>query len=183
MYVHALAFTGNVLLVWGNRELVAWRLTEKRIVVSASADKRADRGNSIWTVSTSGLMFLVEGQTVAIKDDERNIIHVYHTGTGEVLAPAQVSPYPRARQYSPKEMYRCQHYLRYRNLLGPGIPSEGEWPIRSCSYLGRDANSDDPGENERSERLRTLSNTESHLLVGRTTSLGRLWERDDREHA
>ena len=44
-------------------------------------------------------------------------------------------------------------------------------PETSCLYLGRDVNSDDPGVNERSEWLRTLRNMESHLLVGRTTSL------------
>ena len=128
--VHALAFTDNVLLVWGNRRLVAWRLTEKGIVDGASADRRADRGDSIWTVSTSSPAFLVEDQTVAVKDDERNIIHVYDTGTGEVLAPAKVSSHPHARRYSPREMHRCQHYLHYRNLDEPGIgPSEDEWPI------------------------------------------------------
>ena len=129
MYVDKLAFTGNVLLVWGERELVAWRLTEKGIVYGASADGRSDRGDSIWTMSTSNPVFLVEDQTAAIEDNERNIIHVYHTGTGEVLAPAQVSPRPRACQYFSVEMYRCQHYLHYRNLLGPDIPFEDEWPI------------------------------------------------------
>ena len=45
-------------------------------------------------------------------------------------------------------------------------------PEASCSYLGRDVDSDDTGENERSERFRTLRNMESHLLVGRITSPG-----------
>ena len=129
MYVHALTLTGNVLLVWGDRELVAWRLTEKGIVDGASADRRADRGNSIWTVSTSSPTLLVEDQTVAIKDDERNTVHVYHTGTGEVLTPAQVSSHPHACQYSLMEVERYEHYLHYRNLLGPDIPFEDEWPI------------------------------------------------------
>ena len=134
MYVHALTLTGNVLLVWGDRELVAWRLTEKGIVDGASADRRADRGNSIWTVPTSSptftsLTLLVEDQTVAIKYGESNIIHVYHTGTGEVLAPAQVSPHPYAREYVLWDMYRCRHYPHHRDLNVPSIPSEDEWPV------------------------------------------------------
>ena len=129
MYVRMLAFTGNVLLVQGDRELVAWRLTEKGIVDDPSADRRADRGSSTWTVSTSRPTFLVEDQTVVIKDDKRNVIHIYHTGTGEVLAPARASPHHRTRQYSIREMHRCQHYLHYRNLDEPGILSEDEWPI------------------------------------------------------
>ena len=129
MYIHALAFTGNVLLVWGNRELVAWRLTEKGVVDGASADRRVSRGNSIWTVSISSPTFLVEDQTVVIMDEKTNVSHVYHTGTGEILAPVKASRHPRARQYSPMEMHHCQHYLHYRNLIGPGIPSEDEWPI------------------------------------------------------
>ena len=129
MYVQALTLTGNVLLVWGDHELVAWRLTEKGIVDGVSADRRADRGNSIWTVPTSSPTFLVEDQTVAIKDGESNIIHVYHTGTGEVLAPAQVSPHPYAREYTPWSMHPCQHYPYYRSLDLPSFPSKDEWPI------------------------------------------------------
>ena len=129
MYVHALTFTGDVLLVWSDRELVAWRLTEKGIVDGASADRRAGCCNSIWTVSTSSPAFLVKDQTVAIKDRKGNIIHVYHTGTGEALAPAQVSPHPRARQYSSWDMHRCQHYPRYHNLEKSILPSIGEWWI------------------------------------------------------
>ena len=133
MYVHALAFTGNVFLVWGDGELVAWRFTERGIVDGASVDRRADRSNSIWTVSTSSPTFFVEDQTVVIKDDEGNIIHVYHTGTGEILALAQVSPHPHARQYSPLGMQRCRHYLHYCDLVRSDIPSEGEWPITQAA--------------------------------------------------
>ena len=133
MYVHALAFTGNVFLVWGDGELVAWRFTERGIVDGASVDRRADRSNSIWTVSTSSPTFFVEDQTVVIKDDEGNIIHVYHTGTGEILALAQVSPDPHARQYSPLGMQRCRHYLHYCDLVKSDIPSEGEWPITQAA--------------------------------------------------
>ena len=135
MHVDTLAFTGNVLLVWDDCELVAWRLTEKGMVDGVSADRRADRGNSIWTAATSSPTFssptlLVVDQTVVIKYGESNIIHIYHTGTGEVLAPAQVSPHPYTREYIPWSMHRCQHYPHYRSLDAPIFPSEDEWPVR-----------------------------------------------------
>ena len=128
MDVHALAFTGNVLLVWG-RELVAWRLTEKGVVDGASADRRAGRGDSIWTVSTRCPWFSVEDQIAIIMDEKRGAIHIYHTGTGEALEPAQVSPHPRDCQYHVTQIQHCQHYLHYRNLYKQSIPPEDEWPV------------------------------------------------------
>ena len=127
MYIWTFALTGNVLLVWDCWELVAWRLTEKGTVDGISTDGRADRGDSIWTVSSTSLLFSVEDQTVVIEDNKRNLIKVYHTETGEVLEPAQASVHPRSHQYHLVEMQRCQHYSRYRNLHKQ--PSEDEWPV------------------------------------------------------
>ena len=95
MDVRELALTGNVLLVWGqDPELVAWRLTERGTVYGVSADRRASRGDSIWTVSDYCSSFSVEDQIVVIKDSEENVIRVYHTGTGDVLGPAQAPLHP-----------------------------------------------------------------------------------------
>ena len=129
MYVYLLAFTGNVLLVWDGCKLVAWRLTENGSVYGVSAERRAGQGDSIWTVSSPNLRFSVGDQAV-ITEGEEAVIHVYDTGTGEVLGPAQVSPHPRGHQYSVWEMEWCQHYPHYRNLDKQPIPSEDEWPVK-----------------------------------------------------
>ena len=130
MDVSGLALTGNVLLVWGqDPELVAWRLTERGTVYGVSADRRASRGDSIWTVSDYCSPFSVEDQIVVITDGEENVIRVYHTGTGDVLGPAQAPLHPRGPQYDNWKLGRCQHYPYYRNLDGESIPSEDEWPV------------------------------------------------------
>ena len=128
MDVLALALTGNVLLVWG-QELVAWRLTEKGIVDGASADRRAGRGDSIWTMSAHWSWFLVEGQNVFIQDGNGNIMYVYHTGTGDILGPAQIPPCPCSSLYNVWHIRCCHHYLHYRNLGRQSIPPEDEWPV------------------------------------------------------
>ena len=132
MNIYMVALAGSVLLVWGyhelDHELVAWRLTEKGVVCGVSAERRAGRGDSIWTVPTCGPELSIGDQTV-ITEGEETVIHVYDTGTGEVLDPAQASPHPRGRQYYFKQMEHCRHYPNYRNLDEQPIPSEGEWPV------------------------------------------------------
>ena len=128
MDVQALALTGNVLLVWG-QELVAWRLTEKGMVDGASADRRAGRGDSIWTMSTRWSWFSVEGQIVFIQDGNGNIMYVYHTGTGDILGPAQIPPRPCGLPYHVFQIECCHHYLHYRNFGRRSILSEDEWPV------------------------------------------------------
>ena len=128
MTIGTVALTGNVLLVCGSGELVAWRLTEKGMVNGVSADRMACRGDSIWIVSNPGPWFSVGDQTVVIEGMEVDV-RVYHTGTGEVLEPAQASPNARSRKYSFEEMQLCQHYPNYHNLDKQDIPSEDECPI------------------------------------------------------
>ena len=129
MDIWAFVLTGNVLLVWDGCELVAWRLTERGTVDGVSADRRAGRGDSIWTVLTNNSKISVEDQIVVIKDNKGNVIRVYHTGTGDVLGPAQAPLHPRGRQYRDWELRECQHYPHYRELDGWSIPSEDEWPV------------------------------------------------------
>ena len=128
MTIGALVLTGNVLLVWGSNELVAWRLTEKGMVNGVSADRRAGRDDSIWIVSNPGPQFSVGDQTMAIEGREVGVL-VYRTGTGEVLEPAQASLHPRDHQYSLWEMQHYQHYPNYRKLDMQDIPFEHECPI------------------------------------------------------
>ena len=55
------------------------------------ADRRTGRGDNIWTVSARDLTFLVEDQTVVIKQKEDNV-HLY----GEVSEPAKAPLYTAA---------------------------------------------------------------------------------------
>ena len=61
-----LALTGNVLLVVDSETIVAWRLTEGGLVDGVSGNRRASRGDSIWTKSMEGTVspkFAIEYQT------------------------------------------------------------------------------------------------------------------------
>jgi len=61
------ALTGNILLVQNHHGLTAWRLTSPGRV----------------------LKFLVKRETVVIKNEFGDVIHVYHQGAGEVLDPVR----------------------------------------------------------------------------------------------
>ena len=107
--IDRLALTGNVLLVLGSKKITAWRLKEEGVVDGVFADRRAGRGDSIWTVSLSyEPRFSVEDQTVTIREGGK-IIHVYRTETGEMLKPPQTSLYPH-RDYTIWDMLRGLHY-------------------------------------------------------------------------
>ena len=137
MEIDALALTGNVLFVWDGTDLVAWRLTEEGIVDGDFVDKMAGRSDSIWTVPTHDPMFSIEDQTVIIKEGEGNIVlHIYHTGTGEVLDQAQVPSHSCSRQYSPWDMLRGWHYPHYRNSEGRDILPEEDWPVSRPTSQG-----------------------------------------------
>ena len=109
-----LALTGNVLLTLGSEGIAAWRLTEEGAVDGVFANRRAGRGDSIWTVPCPYPKFTVEDQTVTIKR-AGTVIHAYHTGTGEVLEPVRTPPH-NYRDYSFECMLYGLHYLHYRRL-------------------------------------------------------------------
>ena len=114
MMIKSLALTGNVLLTLGSEGIAAWRLTEEGAVDGVFANRRAGRGDSIWTVPCPYPKFTVEDQTVTIKR-AGTVIHAYHTGTGEVLEPVRTPPH-NYRDYSFECMLHGLHYLRYRRL-------------------------------------------------------------------
>jgi hypothetical protein len=132
MEIYMLALTGNILLALDFATIVAWRLTEEGAVDGVFSDGRAGHSNSIWTVPVScTLEFSVKDKTVIIKE-KGEIIHIYHTETGEVLNPAQL--------HLPHSWYRLQdvlcgrHYLHYQKLNGYSACSEGGWPVSPTTF-------------------------------------------------
>lgn len=123
-----LGILNNALFVVGPETVVAWLLTEEGRVTGVFGDKRADRGNSIWTVSIprrqpKGLEFLIEGETGVIKSDG-DILHAYNTRTGEVLGPAQMPLRLNGPWYSILDITRGQHRC-YDGSMPPHVISRG----------------------------------------------------------
>ena len=56
--IEKLFLTGNVFLVAGSGEIVAWLLAEEGLVDGAIDDKRVGRGDSIWTIPISGFIWI-----------------------------------------------------------------------------------------------------------------------------
>ena len=129
MKIHTLALTGNILLVFGSEVIVAWRLTEEGGVVGLFPGRRAGRVDSIWAVPRPDhAMFSIEDQIVVVKYGEY-IIHTYHSGTGEVVECAQMTPRRPGPSYSPWDMCFGRHYPHYNRLGEWGTPSGGDWPV------------------------------------------------------
>ncbi|KAF9649401.1 hypothetical protein BDM02DRAFT_3186299 [Thelephora ganbajun] len=97
--IEELALAGNILLARGSKIIVTWRLTGEGIVDGVLPGGRAGRSNSIWTipVQSSWPCLYVRDQTAVICE-RGNVIHAYHTETGEVLEPVQ--PNSRGRYHS-----------------------------------------------------------------------------------
>lgn len=104
--VEGLTITGNVLLVVGSREAVAWLFTEEGLVCrldSVVVAGRANRGNSIWNTPLPqfvdcGLSFLVGDQVCAF-ERPGGLMFLYDSETGEVVrTPSKraISLRPRA---------------------------------------------------------------------------------------
>ena len=124
MSIGWLALTGNVLLVSDLTTIAVWRLTEEGAVDGVFINRRAGRGDSIWTVSTPGTpKFSVGDQTVAIKQDGK-VIRVYRTETGEVLKPTQTLLYHH--NYSSQDVMRGLHHPHYHDIK-PGSIMQGGW--------------------------------------------------------
>ena len=128
--IYAVAFTGNIILVLEKMyypTLVAWRLTEGGVVDGIFADRRAGRGDSIWTISvTASSWFSFEDQIVIIEEEKGNVVHAYHMGTGEVLEPTRASPHSYNRL---SDVMDGRHYFRYCELPKQGTPSKDDWPV------------------------------------------------------
>jgi len=131
MEIHGLVLTGNVLLVTGSDQVVAWLLTEEGLVGGIIGDSRVGYEDRIWNrwkpAPAWGIygswMFLVEGQ-VGVVGNGSHDLHVYHTETGKVLDPAQ------APQHFDDRWSTLAHswgYCSYKLSQG-NTPPEGRWP-------------------------------------------------------
>jgi hypothetical protein len=128
MEIEVLALTGNVLLALDFETIAAWLLTEEGAVDGVFGDRRAGHGDSIWTVPLSGIPeFSVEDQTAIIKEGG-NVIHVYHTETGEVLMPTQTPSQLPKHWYKPVDIYWGRHYPHHK-LGWDNTCSEGSWQV------------------------------------------------------
>jgi len=93
--ISAMVLTGNVLLVAGSGKIVVWLLTEEGMVDGIVGNTRADYNDSLWEITPKApyvswadgdgkLGFQVEDE-IAFIYLHGYTIHVYHTGTGEIL--------------------------------------------------------------------------------------------------
>ncbi|KAF9649442.1 YVTN repeat-like/Quino protein amine dehydrogenase [Thelephora ganbajun] len=115
-----LALTGNILLVRGSKTITAWRLAEEGVVGGIFSGGRARLGNSIWTIPVppdlprpyESPRLYVQDQTVAI-EQERNVIHAYHTETGEALEVVQLNPDCRYHGWGGISLNGVDHLRKY----------------------------------------------------------------------
>ena len=114
--IQGLVLVGNVLVVAGSRETVAWLLTEEGLVDGVIGDRRVVRSDSIWTTSQQKYLRRsgAEGQ-VGVLVLHTDALHAYHTETGEVLDPTQI----------PEEDDSDLSY--YNNIPRCNTPSEDRW--------------------------------------------------------
>ena len=137
MRIEMFALTGNVLLVAGSKTIAAWQVAEKG-VVGFFGNGTASHHNRIWTIQQPPTqLFVVEDQTVTICDKvEKKPLHVYHTGTGEVLKPTQALP-PNAETWTLHSLHYGYHYPNHQEPLdrdsdSPSLvstPPNGWWFI------------------------------------------------------
>ena len=129
MTIDGMVLTGNVLLVAGSENLVAWLLTEEGLVDGVIGDGRVGRSDSIWTISQSSqpLVFRVEGQVGFIKSNGV-VTHIYHTETGDVLHSSQApSYYSFFGWYSLNGTFCGEDYLRRCDFSQCSIPLKDRW--------------------------------------------------------
>jgi len=137
MDIQGLVLTGNILSVLSPGALTAWRLTNEGSVDGILRGQEAGHHDSIWTVPLSlGQVFTLKDQTVTTKDwEDGNIVHAYHSVTGELLEPAQphYDTLPSGtRWYSNWEMSIGRHYLHYHRL-DKRVPLESDWQVSAAT--------------------------------------------------
>ena len=133
--IKGFALTGNVLLVLGRVEVVAWLITE-----GAVSSGKAHLNTKIWAMKPSDLRhgprLSVEGHIGVIAPGEGSSSYfTYHTETGEILQPDQArqsfnGPWKFLKD-PPTDRDHGIHNLSQFNTL-PG----GDWPTSKITLSG-----------------------------------------------
>ena len=127
--IEGLVITGNVLLVVGSGQLIAWLLTEHGLVDGVIGDRRVDRSDSIWAITSQSDLgplwrFDIEGQVGFIMLPG-NAPHIYDTETGEVLPTKEPRDLQDANRLDMPNWGR--DYLRFHNLHQGDTPPGDNW--------------------------------------------------------
>ena len=111
--IESLALTGNVLLVWDSKTIMAWQLTKEGAVAGVSANERAGPGNAIWIILLSRPEFRFWDKVVTIRgtDAEGDVFHCYHPESGEVLELSQGIPLESGHWFSQWDIRDGRHNL------------------------------------------------------------------------
>ena len=112
---------------------MAWRLTEEGVVDGVFGNRRAGRGDIIWTITPpiggiASLEFSVEGQAGFISLN-KSFIYAFHTGTGEGVEHIPEPLQPPSRWYNLEDTSRGRYHLRYDESSRHDVRSEEIWPI------------------------------------------------------
>ena len=139
--IDGLLISGNVLLVIGSGQVVAWLLEKEGL---ASGDRRFKDDDHIWAVSLTPpdhgdktlptsllqpkpkLKFHVEGQIGVIDRGEIGLFF-YNTETGEVLPSTQTPLSLSGPGYDPSDRLCGRHHRHYHNLSQHHTPPRGSW--------------------------------------------------------
>ena len=132
MAIEGLVLTGNVLLVAGSGQVIAWLLTGEGLV-DGIGNGRVGRGDSIWIIWGSPTellvhdlwMFLVEGQ-VGVIGISVHYLRVYHTETGKILHLARAPQNFGDRWRALGEVF-CSWGYPPHTLSQDNAPPEGMW--------------------------------------------------------
>ena len=122
--IQGLILRGNVLVVGGARETVAWLLTEEGLVDGVVGDRRVVRSDSIWTTSQhKGPSRFLDWDQIGILVLHTNAWYIYDTETGEVLDPTQIA----------EDDYGFRSY--YNNTPQRNTPPEDRWQTSRGTLL------------------------------------------------
>ena len=120
---------GNVLLVAGSNQVLAWRLTDEGLVDGVLDRGMPDWRNSIWTIpfslSSHKLEFKVQGDLGVIERNGK--ILLYHTTTGEGPWAAQTPPRFSRPGFDIGERLRGRYRADCHNMSQPNTPPESGW--------------------------------------------------------
>jgi hypothetical protein len=116
--ITGLSVKGNVLLAVGSGKVVAWLLTRTGLVCGVLGDRRADHGDSIWTVPCRDFGILTEGWVVGIWiPSSEDAYIVFDTESGELLEDTP-QPYSKLKVLNNK-------LLRERHLHNSNLSRRG----------------------------------------------------------